>query len=555
MRPPRRPAVLPAKHLDRYRQIASVLADEGLRAIIDAAGLAAFVPGSRRSPRPDGVRLAPEVRLRQAIERLGVTFIKVGQVISTRTDIVPPTFALELRKLQDDVAPEPFAAVRSTVEHELEQSLEEAFASFDREPIAAASIGQVHGATLHDGTSVAVKVQRPGVREQVEVDLDIALTQVRWATAHVEAVAELNLVAVADEFAEAVKAELDYTGEGRNAERFWRTFRDDQTVAFPKVYWSHTTSRVLTMERFEGVRMNRLDALDASGCDRSLLAKRGIECYLRQIFEVGVFHADPHPGNFIALPGDRVAFTDFGRVGTLSAESRERFTDLLLAAVNRDSALAVDTFLAVSHGKDIDEAALERDITRLIDKYYGRALARVDPTELFAEVSGLIRDHHLGVASDFALAIATLGMLEGVGTALDPDFDFVSVAKPVAARIIRERSRPEVLLERFARGVARSGRVIEALPVTAERFLRRLTREDFRIPVAPTGYDALSDHARGSVNRLAFALVTSALIVACALLVGEPDAPQWLRTSAQAGLIAGFAACGWFFVSVIRQKR
>jgi ubiquinone biosynthesis protein len=545
-----RRGLLPAKHLDRYRQIAEVLADEGLNTLADASGLSRLMPRTRAARRrPD--LLTPEQHVRQALERLGVTAIKAGQALSTRTDIVPPTLATELRKLQDEVSSEPFEIVRAVVERELEQPLEAAFRVFSTEPIAAASIGQVHRAELPDGTVVAVKVQRPGVREQVETDLDIGLTQARWVADHVHELGNLDVVGLAEEFADAIRGELDYVREARSAERLWRAFADDETVAFPRVYWSHTTSRVLTLEYFEGVRMNRPEALEAAGFDRVALAQRGIDCYLRQIFEIGYFHADPHPGNFLAMPGNRVGFTDFGRVGTISEESRERFIDLLWAAVNRDHELATDTFLALSKSTQIDETALSKEVQRLIGKYHGRELGLIDPAQLFREILNLVRVHRLSVSNDFSLAIATLGLLEGVGTMLDPAFDFAQTATPFVERLMKERMRPEELFERFVRSWRRSGRFLESLPSSVDRLMRRASRGEIRVGFAIRDYQGLVDELHELVNRLAFALVVAALVIGASTLIGVTGVPGWLRTTGHIGLVLALGVTVWFFGSVI----
>ena len=546
----RRAGLLPAKHLDRYRHIAEVLADEGLHVVIDASGLGKLAP-RRKSGRTGPDHLTTEQHARRAIERLGVTFIKGGQALSTRTDIVPTALAAELRKLQDEVTPEPFETVQQVVEGDLEQPLSAVFPVFETEPFASASIGQVHRAELPDGTPVAVKVQRPGVREQVEVDLDITLTQAQWVADHVFEFADLDVVGIATEFADAVRGELDYVREARSAERLWRAFKDDDTVVFPRVYWTHTTSRVLTLEMLEGVRMNRTDELDAAGYDRVLLAQRGIDSYLRQIFEIGFFHADPHPGNFLALPGNRVGFTDFGRVGTISRESRERFTDLLWAAVNRDDELATDTFLALASSPNINETALQKEVARLIGKYHGRELGLINPTDLFAEVLSLVRDYRLGVANDFSLAIATLGVLEGVGTMLDPAFDFAQTATPFVERAMKERMRPEELFDRFVRGWRRSGRFFETLPSTIDRMLRRASRGEIRVAIVPRDYQGLVDQVAELINRLAFALVVAALVIGASSVLSASGVPDWLRVVGEIGLVGALGVTVWFFWSII----
>lgn len=546
----RRASLLPARHLDRYREIAGILADEGLHTAIDLFGMGRLAPRRRkRRAHPD--EHTREQHIRHAVERLGVTFIKGAQALSTRTDIVSPELAIELRKLQDEVPPEPFATVRATIERELERPLEELFSTFEETPTGSASIGQVHRARLPDGTAVAVKVQRPGVRQQVWADLSIVEAQAAWVSEHVPELSDIDVVAVVAEFADAVRGELDYPREARNAERLLRYFRDDASVAFPRVFWSHTSPRVLTLELLEGVRMNRMDALDAAGRDRALLAQRGIDAYLKMIFELGFFHADPHPGNFIALPGDVVGFTDFGRVGTNSRESREHFVDVLWAAVNYDAEFATDTFLALATSPNINEAALQKEVARLIGKYHGRELGLIDPGDLFAEVLGLIRDFRLGAPGDFGLVVGTLAVLEGVGMMLDPAFDFAETARPFVERAMRERNRPGDLADRFVRSWRRSGRLLESLPSTVDRILRRASRGEIRVAFVPRDYGGVVDEIAELVNRLAFAVVVAALVIGASTVISASGVPRWVRAVGQAGLIASLAVTIWFLWSII----
>jgi ubiquinone biosynthesis protein len=539
------------KHLERHRQIVTVLAEEGLHVVIDAAGLRKLAPSRRRKDTDSVAVLTVEERSRRALERLGPTFIKAGQAIATRTDVISPALATELRKLQDEVAPEPFATVRAVVETELEATLEELFISFDEIPTASASIGQVHFAVMFDGTEVAVKVQRPNVRRSVETDIDIALTQVRWIAEHTDLFGDIDAIEFAEEFADAVRDELDYVKEASNAERLWRAFRDDDTVLFPRVYWERTTARVLTLDRVVGVRMNRLEELDEAGLDRALLAKRGIRCYLRQMFELGFFHADAHPGNFFALSDARVGFTDFGRVGRISDESRDRFVDLVWAAVNKDPGLATDTLMAVGENPEVDEIVLRREVGRLINKYHGRELERIEFGELSGETLGLIRNFSLGVPSDFALLLGTLVVLEGVGRMLDPSFDFAEVAKPYADRVVADRMRPEALFSRGKRTLAHALRVLEQLPDASDRALRRLSRGEVRLSVRPTGYEELLSQLHELVNRLAFALIVSALVIGFSSLLSVTGVPRWVQVVGQVGLVAAFAVSFWFFGSII----
>lgn len=539
------------KHLARHRQIAAVLADEGLHTVIDTVGLSRVAPRRKKaSARHDP--LTREQHVRRALERLGPTFIKVGQAISTRTDVIPPELARELRKLQDEVPAEPFETIKAVVETDLDMSLEEAFATFETLPAAAASLGQVHWATLHDDTRVAVKVQRPDVRRQMEVDIDIALTQARWVAERTDLFGTTDVVAITEEFLDAVREELDYTKEASNADRLWRAFQDDETVAFPRVYWERCSGRVLTLERLDGITMNRLDLLDEAGHDRSELAKRGINCFLKQIFEFGFFHADPHPGNYLAMADGRVGFTDFGRVGSISDSSRERFVDLIWGAVNHDPRIATDTLVSLSGNPDVDELELYKEVSRLIGKYHGLELGKINFGELMRETLGLIRGHQLGVPNDFALLIGTLGILEGVGTTLDPSFDFAASAKPYANKVVEERMRPDVILNKAAGTLRHTMRVLEMLPDATERAMRRISRGEVKISVRPTGFERIMAELHELVNRIAFALVVSALVIGFSMLLSVTAEVRWARTVGEVGLVLAFMVTVWFLSSVVK---
>jgi len=532
----------PYKHLERYRQIVGVLVDEGLDNTLDVIGLRRFAPvkGRLRAGRSKPEKAA--VRLRYTLERLGPTFVKLGQAASTRSDLIPDDYITELRKLQDDVAPFPDAQAFALIESELGAPIDEVFAEFDRSPLAAASLGQVYRAALPDGTAVVVKVQRPGVQDSVDTDLDILLTQARFVAAH-------------SELANAVRGELDYTQEARNAERLGDAFADDDTVAFPRVHWEYSTGRVLTLDRFEGVPINRPDLLDDSGADRPTLAKRGIYAYLEQIFVHGFYHADPHPGNLFALPDGRVGFTDFGRIGTVSKVGRDQLADLFVAIVDDDVALAVDTlFAGAGSPGDIDLAELEREVSRLITKYCNKSLNEIRIGELISEVLTLVRDHHLALSSELAMLLTTLVVLEGLGRLLDPEFDFVGVTAPFARKITNDRMSPTALSQSLSRSARRLLRIASEMPDSFSRLLKRAGQGEFRIAVHPTGFEPLVKRFEEATNRLSFALVVAAFVIGLSWMLSATPIPTWFMWVARVAWAAALGVGSWFFLSIFWSR-
>ena len=545
----------PYKHLDRYRQIVGVLADEGLDDLLDITGLRRFQPVTRRLRPEQDSRQPFGLRLRKTLERLGPTFVKLGQVASTRPDLIPEDVIAELRMLQDDVAPFPDAEAFALIEAELGAPISELFLDFERTPLAAASLGQVYRATLPDGTTVVVKVQRPNVEAIVTCDLDILVTQARFVQQHSEMADRYDMVGITQEFSEAVRGELNYLDEGSNAERLAQMFEGDETVHFPKVYWEFTTRRVLTLERLEGLPFNKPDELTAAGQDRPELAKRGIYCYLEQIFVHGFYHADPHPGNLFALADGRVGFTDFGRCGTISKVGRDQLADLFMAIVDEDPALAVDTlFTAAGSPGDIVVSELEREVSRLITKYYNKSLNQIRMGDLINEVMNLVRDHHLALPSELAMLLTTLVVLEGLGTLLDPTFDFVAVTAPFARKMTNARLEPAALSRTLMQSMRRILNIGQDLPESLSRLLHRAGQGEFRVAVHPTGFEPIMKRLEEAVNRLSFALVVAAFVVGLSLMLSRtimPEAFVWIARIFWAGALG---VGSWFFISIISAR-
>jgi ubiquinone biosynthesis protein len=550
----------PIKRSDRYRRIVSVLAEEGFGTIADQLGMKVPRLSKMRGTRSEDQVLGPEQRLRRTMERLGPTFAKIGQLLSVRSDLIPASYAEELTKLQDEMEPFPFEQARELVEEQFGESLSELFAEFDEQPAAAASIGQVHFATLLDGTPVVVKVQRPGVYQTIQADLDILRTQAERVQGRTDLGRRYDVVGLVEEFAKAIQEECDYIHEAQNAERLSRMFADDETVHFPKVYWERTSRTVLTLERIEGVPFNRLEELDRRGVNRQEAARRGITCYYEQIFIHAFYHADPHPGNLFALPDGRVAFTDFGRCGALSDRARMLVADLLVAIIDRDYEGCVDVLLEVSGGvSDVDVPGLQRDVSALVNKYYDLQLHEVDSEELVIEVMSLIGKRGLTMSSEFALLLTTLATLQALGTAVDPQFHFIDSVQPFARRIVEEQTKPAVVAQGFISTVRRSMKAMQNLPDAITKALKRVGDGDLRMTVRPAGFDPLMARVEMMVDRLAFALVVSAFVLGFAVLLTRADLPLWLELLAGFALICASGVGIWFFLSILfrrfRQRR
>lgn len=513
---------------NRARQIAEVLGRHGLGYLVGMLGLERFVPfhrGLLGHPRRVEPYTRPE-HIRMALEDLGAAWIKLGQILSTRADLLPPEYQAELSKLQDAAPPVPVEAVRAVIATELGRPPEEVFARFDPTPLAAASIGQAHAATLFDGTEAVVKVRRPGVVEQVEQDLELFLNLAAAASRRWELAEEYDLVGLAEEFAQTLRAELDYLREGRNAERFAQNFAGDPMVHIPRVFWETTTSRVLTLERIRGIKINDLPALEAAGVDRTALAQRAACILLKMVFEDGFFHADPHPGNFFVEPGGRIGLIDFGMVGAVDEPTQERLTVLLLAVTSQDPDRLVDAFLDLGVARRrVDREGLREDLKHLTARYYGRPIGEIAVGPLLTDTLAVVRRHRLHLPTNLALLLKTVMMAEGLAAQLDPGFRLTTVLVPYAERLMLRQYSPL----RWARRLGTAGLEAAEFGVELPRRLRRLLREleqgELRIGMRPEGFEPLVGRFERLTNRLVLGMLASAFIIGLAVLMAAFHPP------------------------------
>ena len=551
----------PETHQRRSRQIAGILARHGFGYLAGVLGLERYVPfhkGLLGHPRQEAPYTRPE-HVRLALEDLGATFIKLGQIVSTRADLIPPNYQVELAKLQDAARPVPSEAVQEALRTELGRPINEAFATFDTEPLAAASIGQAHAATLPDGTEVVVKVRRPGVVEQVDEDLDLLQRLAVTASRRWEFADRYDVVGLAQEFADTLRAELDYIREGRNAERFAKNFAGDPAIHIPRVYWDTTTARVITLERIRGIKISDLAALDAAGIDRPTLARRSARIFLKMVFEDGFFHADPHPGNFFVEPGGTIGLIDFGMVGVVDEGTQDHLARLLLAITSEDADQMVDAMLelGVARGR-VDRDLLKQDMVHLLSQYAGRSLGELLIGAIISEGLAVVRRHHLRLPANLALLFKAVVMTEGLGAQLDPSYRLGVELAPYAQRLMLRQYSPARLLRRLGRSGLEAARLGEELPEQLRRILADLERGSFAIGVRPEGFEPLLRRAERLTNRLVLGIIAAAFVNGLAMLMAvyHPTGDErWLAAFFAIGFIVAAVLGLYLARSILRSGR
>jgi ubiquinone biosynthesis protein len=548
---------------ERVRRIAAVLARHGLASLLGPLGLERFAPPHRRRPGREGwgSRPAPTrpEQLRLALAELGATFVKLGQIASTRADLLPPEYLAELAKLQDRAPPVSIEAVREIVAAELGRPVEAVFARFEAEPLAAASIGQVHAAMLPDGTEVAVKVRRPGVVEEVEQDLAILERLAAAASRHWEAAEHYDAVGLVQGFAETLRAELDYRREGRNAERITASFAGDVRLHIPRVFWGQTSGGVLTLERLRGIKINDLAALDAAGIDRPSLARRAAGVVLKMVFEDGFFHADPHPGNVFVEPDGRIGLLDFGMVGTLDEGTRERLAGILVAVAGGDGGRLADALLelGVVRGR-IDRPRLERDLERLLVRYAGQPLGALSLRRLLEEGLDVVRRHRLVLPAGLALLLKTAAMHEALGARLDPDFRLTAVLAPYAERLLWRQYAPTRWVRRLGLAGLDAARLGTELPGEARRLVAALQRGTLEVGVRPEHFEPLVGRLERLANRLVLGILAGAFVNGLAVLMAahRPGGPEaWLETLLGVGFALAAGLGVYLAWAILRSGR
>jgi ubiquinone biosynthesis protein len=554
-----RPAV---RQLGRISEIAQVAAKHGFGYLFDTTRFG--VDGvSRRQRELEVVTDEGSTRgqrLRAMLDELGPTFVKFGQLLSTRPDVVPPDIVFELRGLQDDVRPFPYEQAEQVIREDLGLSVEQLFLEFDREPVAAASIGQVHRATLPNGRRVAVKVQRPDAPRQIEADLELLYQAARFARDRVKALAFIDTVAVVDEFARTIRQELDYRTEARNADQFHRNFAGHPHVRIPRVHWTYSRSRVLTLELLEGIHLRDIDYATYTMEERSRLATVIADAWMAMIFRHGFFHADPHPSNILVLEqAEQVGLVDFGMAGKLTDEDMSKMTRLFIDAVNEDIDRLPRDLAAL--GVRYDKTEEEEFVAELRDiyyRYYGARLAEIDPIQVIREAFGLIFRMHLQLPTRFVMldrAIATLG---SVGLELYPDFNVFEVAKPYARELMLERFTPRRVARRMRQQGTDYARMALELPYQLSDTLEQVRDGQVEVGFRHEGLDELFHRLDLIFNRLVVAIISVGGIIGSSLigLFAEEGPSIWgLHFVSVIGFSLSAVLGIWLVWGVVRSGR
>ncbi len=519
-----------ARDMGRLNTILGVLIRHGFGDSVRRLGLADSLERAGHALKwdhaADLARLAPPVQVRLALEELGPTFVKLGQILAGRADLFGPEWIAEFEKLHSQVPAVGLDVLRPQLREDLGGDPETVFARFDTEPLAAASIAQVHRAQLHDGTEVVVKIRRPGITDTIEADLRLLARLAALAEEQLPALKPYRPQQLVRELARSLKRELDLATECRNAERIDANMTALPWIVVPRVHWAHTTARVNVQDFVDGVPGDALQRLDSEGFDRQLLARRGAQAVLKMIVQDGLFHADPHPGNVFYLSDNRIAFIDFGMVGRLSQRRREELLQLLLGLVEHHPQGVADVLLdwtGDEHG--INLALLETEIETFVDQYQGVPLAQLSLGQMLADVTAILREHHLALPSDLALLIKAFITLEGMGRGLDPGFHMATEALPMLREVVRARYRPKAIGLRTWQTLRRAFSLAEQLPHDLSRLLRNARRGRVQVAIELAHLKRVGDQIDRAANRLAMALVIAALIIGSSIVMTVQGGP------------------------------
>jgi ubiquinone biosynthesis protein len=507
------------RHFSRYRQLAGILIKYRLGEFVQMLGLERYLPFTWVPGNPWRKEVyTRSQRTRMALEEAGTTFVKMGQILSTRSDVLPSDFILELTKLQDSLTPLPLDVVERIIKDDLGRPVKDIFATFEPQSLGVASIGQVHGATLLDGTDVVVKVQKPGVKEQVEEDLEIMRQLAASVVRRGGGLQEYDLNGLIEEISDTLTGELDYIREGHSAEHFARFFKDDPTIHIPKIFWNYTTPHVLTLERIRGIGILDLPALDKTKIDRKELAKRAAGIWVKMVFEDTIFHADPHPGNLFVEPDGHLGLVDFGMIGLVDDEVRSYVVNFVKGILDRDVDLILDSLVDMGAITPAgSKVSLRKDLKHIMG-HYPLIKEDLNLTSNLGELFAVVRRNHIQLPGNTFLLLKTVTMAQALGRGLDTDFDFFALLTPSIENMLQEKYKPSSIMHRLPPAFAELALFGVGLPNRLVRIIKSVERGELHVNADMTGMERRLDRLERLGNRAIISLIVAVVILGLALV-------------------------------------
>jgi ubiquinone biosynthesis protein len=552
------------RELPRLHEIASVFIRHGLGDFVQRIGIAGMLERAghilHRGEANQSTRLDAPQRMRMALEELGPTFVKLGQVMATRVDLFPPAWIAEFEKLQADVPPVAFELLLPTLEGALGRSPFEVFRDIETTACAAASIAQVHRARLQDGSAVVLKVRRPGIREKIDADLRLLARIADLIEAEVPEARRYRPVEIAAQFAKSLQRELDFTTEARNIERFAKNFAGDPHIVIPRIYPEWTSEALLVQEHIAGIPANDPAAVKAAGLDRKVLAARGADSFLKMIVIDGFFHADPHPGNVFYLPDHRVVIIDYGMVGRLSPQRRNQVVDLLAGVARMAEEPMLDVLLDWAGDAYVDEGKLAADVNELLFDYEGVSLKEIRIGVVIRQFAAIMREHSIVLPSDLSLIFKALITLEGLGRQYDPDLHILNHLAPLVRSALRERYHPRALARRGRGALGEFFDMVTGVPRDLARLLREARRGKTRIDLDLKRLDSFGRQLDRTLDRVTVGIMTASLIIGSAIVLTVPEGPSLLGIPVLPalgllGYVLAFLNSAWIIYGIWRSGR
>ncbi len=549
------------RRIHRMTQILQVLAKHGFGHFVHYLNLQAYLPISKRLPKVTAEGEAPEPetlasRTRMVLQELGPTFVKLGQLLSTRPDLLPEDFITEFSRLQDQVEPFPAAQAIERIEQELGRSIDEVFGSFEREPRASGSIGQVHNATLRDGREVVVKVKRPGIEAVVRGDMDMLGLLAERA----EAVPDLRVFrpkTILEEFHRAMQQEMDYVSEASNTAKFYDALADRPGVRSAQVHWDYTTSSVLTLDRLSGEKLQNVERLAEMGVDPREMAQRMLDTFFYQFFEAGFFHADPHPGNLLVTSDGVLELIDFGMVGRLGASLRSQLGTALIGIARQDMELILDVFTELGVVSDPMSAGLRADMQAILDKYYGIPIRHMDTARVFHDVMRVTRTHNIVLPRDFVLLGKALVTITGLAKSLDPELNVRDTIAPYAKALVREKLSPKRIAKVLGANAWYLSNLLGQLPREIRQLFRKVLGGDLEVAFRHEGLEHFISEIDRASNRLAFSVLVASIVIGSSLIIHANIGFPVLGVSGLGlfGYLTAFVLGVWLLIAILRSGR